>query len=445
MDRRSDVFALGVVLWEALCGRRPFRRETELETLRAVVEEAIPAPSKFVRIPARLENIVMRALERNPANRFQTAQEMALALERFAFASSEFNPAQIPTLMKGLFASDVTRWKKTVSTVKTLEGEPEQWTNTSGTYLHPEGIDLTTRGSTVALHPVPHTPRPLVSTQELLSISPSLPSIGFNLTGPLRMRRSRTIRIGGVALGAVTLALGLLLLRNPHPPMSPSRDRPGLGDRASAMRIEALPRQAAPRATNPQPQPPGPATTPPPASDVPSAVDQDPPPLKAIPRLDSEALPAAGPDEVSPAAAAAVREPRTPAPSIDAFGAELALAGKHGLAGTGSRSRLPDAKATEKLQRSVPPAANARAVPAAHRTQKVAADARCFIRVGTKPWSEIWIDGRNTKQHTPYSHGIDCGRHVLTFRRPDLHLVKTFRVTAVAGDTLTQAFSLRDE
>ena len=50
-DRRSDVFALGVVLWEAICGRRPFRRETEMETLRAIVEEPVPPPSKFVRIP----------------------------------------------------------------------------------------------------------------------------------------------------------------------------------------------------------------------------------------------------------------------------------------------------------------------------------------------------------------------------------------------------------
>src|SRR5450432_395372 len=46
VDRRSDVFALGVVLWEAVVGHRPFRRETDLETLRAVVDEAAPPPSR---------------------------------------------------------------------------------------------------------------------------------------------------------------------------------------------------------------------------------------------------------------------------------------------------------------------------------------------------------------------------------------------------------------
>ena len=80
---------------------------------------------------------------------------------------------------------------------------------------------------------------------------------------------------------------------------------------------------------------------------------------------------------------------------------------------------------------------------AAHKTPGPANARRCFIRVGTKPWSEIWIDGKNTKLHTPYVNDVACGEHTLTFKRADLHLVKTFRVTAVAGDTLTQSFSLK--
>ncbi|MBC8133109.1 MAG: serine/threonine protein kinase, partial [Deltaproteobacteria bacterium] len=137
VDRRSDVFALGVVLWEAICGRRPFSRETDLETLRAITQEPIPPPSKFVRISARLEGIVMRALQKSPGDRFQTAQEMALALERYAFASQGFNPVQLAVTMKGLFAGDFARWKRTVAASKELEGEPAEWVNTSGTYLRP--------------------------------------------------------------------------------------------------------------------------------------------------------------------------------------------------------------------------------------------------------------------------------------------------------------------
>jgi serine/threonine protein kinase len=47
VDHRADVFALGVVLWEALTGRRLFRRETELATMRAIVDDPIPHPSEM--------------------------------------------------------------------------------------------------------------------------------------------------------------------------------------------------------------------------------------------------------------------------------------------------------------------------------------------------------------------------------------------------------------
>ena len=66
VDRRSDVFSLGIVLWEALSGRRLFRRETDLAVMRAISNEPIPRPSGPQPIPAPLERIVMTALEREP-------------------------------------------------------------------------------------------------------------------------------------------------------------------------------------------------------------------------------------------------------------------------------------------------------------------------------------------------------------------------------------------
>lgn len=422
VDRRSDVFALGVVLWEAICGRRPFRRETEIETLRAVVEEPIPPPSKFVRIPARLESIVMRALDRNPANRFQTAQEMALSLERYAFASPDFNPAQISTVMKTLFASDVTRWKKTVSTVKAMEGEPEQWVNTSGTYLHPEAIDLATRGDTVALHPVPHTPRPLISTQELPSTSPSLPSIGFSPSGPLRLKLKRRRRaIGGAAvLGAVTLVVGLLVTLNTHPTASTVRLLRGEPP-PTRMRVEALPRPSPPTVT-PTAATPGPPVALPASAPMPSGPASNPEALDEGPRA-PKTLPSTTPDSTLSVAAA------DDAPS-------------------GVRTTADQVARVKPHQSSSPPPSSSRSrtATAAVAANKTPANARrCLIRVGTKPWSEIWIDGQNTKLHTPYVGDVACGEHTLTFKRPDLHLLKRFRVTAFAGDTLTQSFSLTDD
>ncbi len=81
VDRRSDVFSLGIIAWEMLCGRRLFRRESEYETLRAVLRAPIDRPS-FLRptVPDALDDAIMRALERDPDDRFRNANEFRHAI-----------------------------------------------------------------------------------------------------------------------------------------------------------------------------------------------------------------------------------------------------------------------------------------------------------------------------------------------------------------------------
>ena len=122
VDRRSDVFSLGIVLWEALSGRRLFRRETDLAVMRAISDEPIPRPSGPRPIAPRLERIVMTALERAPEDRFADAHEMALLLERHAFRTDDFDPAQLVTQIKQLFPADHAGWKATVGTAQMVEG-----------------------------------------------------------------------------------------------------------------------------------------------------------------------------------------------------------------------------------------------------------------------------------------------------------------------------------
>ena len=81
--RRTDVYAAGVVLWEALAGRRLFAGETEVETMALVIAGAIEDPSAHrPEVPAALAAIARRALAADPAARFATAREMALAIEQ---------------------------------------------------------------------------------------------------------------------------------------------------------------------------------------------------------------------------------------------------------------------------------------------------------------------------------------------------------------------------
>jgi serine/threonine-protein kinase len=82
VDRRTDVFAAGIVLWEALTGRRLFDAEEATEVLRMIVSEDIPPPSAVIpSIPRNLDDVVMKALARDPDERYQTARQFAIALE----------------------------------------------------------------------------------------------------------------------------------------------------------------------------------------------------------------------------------------------------------------------------------------------------------------------------------------------------------------------------
>jgi serine/threonine-protein kinase len=82
VTRVSDVFSAGIVLWEALMGERLFRGEHPAELITQVLSQPIRRPrDKFPDLSQALEEVVMRALEREPAARYATAREMAMALE----------------------------------------------------------------------------------------------------------------------------------------------------------------------------------------------------------------------------------------------------------------------------------------------------------------------------------------------------------------------------
>lgn len=85
VDRRSDVFSLGIVLYELTTGRRLFTGKSEYAIMDDVAKVRVTPPSaRDAAYPAELERIVMTCLQRDPALRYQTAQELLLALEQFA-------------------------------------------------------------------------------------------------------------------------------------------------------------------------------------------------------------------------------------------------------------------------------------------------------------------------------------------------------------------------
>ncbi len=88
LDRRSDVFSLGVIGWELLTGERLFAHRDPLEAVRLVQHKPVPAPTALrADVPPGIGEVILRALERDRGARVQSAGELALLLRRAARAS----------------------------------------------------------------------------------------------------------------------------------------------------------------------------------------------------------------------------------------------------------------------------------------------------------------------------------------------------------------------
>jgi hypothetical protein len=217
VDRRSDVFALGAVLWEALSGRRLFRRETELGTMRAIVDEPIPRPSGNVPVSPRLERIVMRALEKDPEDRFQDGREMALLLQRHAFASDGFSPAGLAAQMKRLFAADHAGWTATANAALEIEGRRSR--KITATFPLAPNTDALTSGATVALH-VGRPEIPWAATHRDPPGDAGEPSTPGPIPGGRPPQHAWIWAVGGIVLVGLIVAAGLTLRR---PGTAPTR------------------------------------------------------------------------------------------------------------------------------------------------------------------------------------------------------------------------------
>jgi tRNA A-37 threonylcarbamoyl transferase component Bud32 len=112
LDRRADVFSLGIVLYELTTASRLFVGQSELEIMKRITEEPVPPPSsRRAAYPLALERIVLRALAPSREDRYQTAEELQLDLE--AFARERKLPVTAPEVAKyvrGLLPAGGAAW-----------------------------------------------------------------------------------------------------------------------------------------------------------------------------------------------------------------------------------------------------------------------------------------------------------------------------------------------
>jgi serine/threonine protein kinase len=126
LDRRVDVFALGVVAWEALANQRLFRGDGELETLnRIITHEPEPLSKVAPWLPPELDAVIARALTRDPELRTQTAAAFAAELEAAAKSVSlDLSTAAVATLVKQLYGDTLDARRAVLREQLASKGEP---------------------------------------------------------------------------------------------------------------------------------------------------------------------------------------------------------------------------------------------------------------------------------------------------------------------------------
>ena len=419
IDHRSDIFAVGILLHELLTGRRLFRSTTDYTSSRMVLELPIPPPSSFnAAVAPEFDRIVMRALERDRDARYQTAGEMARDLER-AIMEQRLAPREHLKLLCELFPEAQASEKSitvtgSFSSTSGAQRTADERPTSPGAHAELTHGEAITANSSSFAQRLAASPAAVGGTEGSAVYARPLPGA----RGGGRRRVAWTAgAVGAAALVAVVAALL-------------SRDRSARApDQVALAPVASSPAKPAPAMvrlsidSNPQDAEVTDVDTGRPLGRTPFTITLNrgttvltfrfaraehlPALYKIIPDLDKTVH-----VELKPAPR--MRPPVEVAP--------------------GAVTRAPAAK---KHLRPAAAAKGARApavVPAAND---------CLVTIGSFPWAELWIDGKDLGQPTPVVHlPVTCGPHKLRFRRssPDIDHVESINVTA--GQELKKNFNL---
>jgi len=128
IDRRTDVFCLGIALWECLTGARLFDADSDAATIDAVRSRRIDPPSALrPDVPPELDAIAMRALARDPARRFKTAHDVSEELDRFLIGVDDRPTSKsVGRWMETIFGAERASLKKAISQGGEIEATLER-------------------------------------------------------------------------------------------------------------------------------------------------------------------------------------------------------------------------------------------------------------------------------------------------------------------------------
>ncbi len=182
IDRRSDVFSLGCVLYEATTGQRPFRGDGDHQVMHAVLKGEVQPPTSLLRgYPQELERIVMRALSPQPILRYPTAERMRFALEEFLARGQLVTQSNVAQVVRARIGESIDRRKERIRQASSLSDRGER----EGGWSEPPG-NMTPSNQAQGGHRSGVKPsgasRPLYATLQM-DRPPNLPSATPPMSG----------------------------------------------------------------------------------------------------------------------------------------------------------------------------------------------------------------------------------------------------------------------
>ncbi len=122
VDHRADLFAAGVMLYEQLCGRRPFTGNNVDEVVMRIAEGQLAPPSSFdPSVPKALERVCLIALNKNPDSRFQTLGQMVGAIEAIGGEASLSTPEEVGEYVSNLFPEKSDKLRQTLKRARQVD------------------------------------------------------------------------------------------------------------------------------------------------------------------------------------------------------------------------------------------------------------------------------------------------------------------------------------
>jgi serine/threonine protein kinase len=424
LDRRSDIFSLGILLHEMTLCQRLFRGDTDFQILKQIAEGPITRPRDIdPTYDQRLQSIVMKALERDPARRFQTARELQEALEELAHdLRLRLSPLALADYMHDLFADKVGAWQ-----AASADGDVANLERHFATVMAEREADLAAEER----EPQRLPPPPSLSDLQLSSL-PDEELV------PLKRGRTRVL----LALLLVTLAVVAwrsrdVIERAAHPPAPPP-----------LAVVTPPPAVIAPRAPTelPAAQVDTPAVVP--ATAV-MEVTTTPPGATLV--LDGATLPQRSPARLDVAAATPhtllVRDARHPGVAqrfmLEAGEeASMEIDLRRAAHGGGVKRSSPHARASSAAASptpSTPPAAApAPSVPPPRK------EGEGTLVLASSPWCNVSIDGQ-ARGTTPLNVKLKAGPHQVVLTNGEYKIKRTLAVDIEPGQTARKSLDFAPE